>query len=384
MLKRLLVPRQKLMKKLFLLMALLVAVSLVAAQCGSSPTPPPTSPEIKKEEATAIPPEPLAPTGHKYGQVTDVGGLDDKGFNQLAWAGMERAKAELGVEVQFLESQQQADYEKNINEFVKQKYHGIITVGYLIADATKAAAEANPEIPFAIVDYSSQTNNDLGLLFAVDEPSFMAGYLAAGMTQTGTVCTFGGDKIPPVVIFMVGFEHGVSYYNEQKGTDVTLLGWKTDPTVDNGGDGSFTGNFVSLDDGRSFAENFFDEGCDIIFPVAGPVGLGAAAAAQDRGFMMIGVDADMYETAPEFKDVFLTSVLKKIDHAVFEAVKQMEEGTFQGGTNFIGDLHNDGVGLAPFHDFEERVSPELRADLVAVEQGLKDDTISTGWPVTGK
>jgi phosphate/phosphite/phosphonate ABC transporter binding protein len=294
---------------------------------------------------------------------------------------MQVAAEKYGVEVQFLESQQQTDYEKNINEFINQGYNGIVTVGFLLADATKAASEANPDVPFAIIDFASQTSGDMGMLFAVDEPSFLAGYLAAGMSETGVVCTYGGIKIPPVVQFSVGFEHGAMYYNEQKGADVKVLGWKTDPASEGGGDGSFTGNFESLDDGRSFAENFFDEGCDIIFPVAGPVGLGSAAAAQDRGFTVIGVDADQTQTAPEYKDVYLTSVLKKMDVSIVEVVGMMIDGTFEGGTNFISTLANGGVGLAPFYDYDDKVPQELKDELAAIEQGIIDGSISTGWPV---
>jgi phosphonate transport system substrate-binding protein len=180
---------------------------------------------------------------------------------------------------------------------------------------------------------------------------------------------------------MVAFEQGVNYYNEQKGTDVSVLGWKTDAAAEGGGDGSFTGNFESLDDGRSFAENFFDEGCDIIFPVAGPVGLGSAAAAQDRGFAVIGVDADLTQSNPDAAEVYMTSVLKKIDVAVYEAVKRMDDGTFEGGTNYISTLANDGVGLAPYHDWEDRVPAELTAELDGIKQGIIDGSISTGWPV---
>lgn len=335
-----------------------------------------------EEEGAASEEEAMAEgKGGQYGQVTDVGGIDDKGFNQLAWDGMQRAKEELGVEINVLESAQQTDYEKNLNEFINQGYDGIITVGFLLADATKAASLAHPEIPIAIVDNPSQTDGDMGLLFAVDEPSFLAGYLAAGMTESGTVCTYGGIKIPPVTSFMVGFEHGINYYNEQKGTDVQLLGWETDPAVEGGGEGAFTGNFESLDDGRSFAENFFDEGCDIIFPVAGPVGLGSAAAAQDRGFMVIGVDADLTQTAPDYKEVYLTSVLKKIDVAVFEAVKLMDTGQFEGGTNYVSTLENGGVGLAPFYDYEDDVPAELQTELADIEAGIIAGEVSTGWPV---
>ena len=381
-------------KRLFGIIALIIILAMLAA-CGGAATPAPEQPtaaeptptEAAMEQPTAAEPAPTeAPAqeemmAHRYGQVTDTGGIDDKGFNQLAWNGMQEAAKELGVEVQFLESQQQTDYEKNINEFVNQGYNGIVTVGFLLGDATKAASEANPDLPFAIVDFPSQTSGDMGLLFAVSEPSFMAGYLAAGMSQTGTVCTYGGIKIPPVTEFMVGFEYGVNYYNDQKGTDVKLLGWKTDPAAEGGGDGSFTGNFESLDDGRSFAENFFDEGCDIIFPVAGPVGLGSAAAAQDRGFAVIGVDADLTQTNPDAQEVYITSVLKKIDVAVFEAVKRMEDGSFEGGTNYVSTSANGGVGLAPYHDWEDKVPQEMRDELAAIELGIIDGSISTGWPV---
>ncbi len=387
------------MVKRFLgIISLLVVLSILAA-CGGAATPAPAQPaqeeqkpaeeakpaEEQKPAEEAQPAEEQKPAeemaAHRYGMVTDVGGIDDKSFNQTAWNGMLIAKEKLGVEVQYLESQQQTDYEKNIKEFISQGYDGIITVGFLLADATKAAAEANPDVPFAIVDFPSQAPNILGLQFAVDQPSFLAGYLAAGMSETGAVCTYGGIKIPPVVQFLVGFEHGVKYYNEKHGTDVKVLGWKTDPAAEGGGDGAFTGNFESTDDGRSFAENFFDEGCDVIFPVAGPVGLGSAAAAQDRGFMMIGVDTDQYISAPEFKDVFVSSVLKNMDVAVFEAVKAMEEGTFQGGTNYMGTLENNGVGLAPFHEFEDKVPQELKDELEAVKQALIKGEVSTGWPV---
>lgn len=341
-----------------------------------------TEEAMEATEAMTATEEAMAGGDMKFGQITDVGGIDDKGFNQLAWEGMQRAGEALGVEVNFLESQQQTDYEKNITEFLGQGYNGIVTVGFLLADATKAASEANPDVPVAIVDFPSQTPGDMGLLFAVDQPSFMAGYLAAGMSEAGTVCTYGGISIPPVVQFMVGFEHGVAYYNEQKGADVQVLGWKTDAAVESGGDGSFTGNFDSLDDGRSFAENFFDEGCDIIFPVAGPVGLGSATAAQDRGFTVIGVDADLTQTNPDAAEVYLTSVLKKIDVAVEEAVTRMADGSFEGGTNLVSSLENGGVGLAPFYDFE--VPQELQDELATIEAGIIDGSISTGWPVGGE
>jgi basic membrane protein A len=155
------------------------------------------------------------------------------------------------------------------------------------------------------------------LTFQTDEAAFLAGYLAAGMSETGKVGTFGGIKIPTVTIFMKGFEAGVKYYNQQKSANVEVLGWDT--AAD---DGLFTGNFDSTDDGRKFAESLMQEGADIIMPVAGPVGLGSAAVCKETGnCMIIGVDADWYDTAPEYKEVVLTSVLKKIDVAVFNTIR---------------------------------------------------------------
>ncbi len=368
-------------KQMFLLVAVLAVLAMVAAQCGgSAPKPTEAKKESPKEEVKKEEVKPVA-SGHKYAQVTDTGGVDDKGFNQLAWGGMKLAQEKLGVEVKVLESKQQTDYEKNINELVNQKYDGIVTVGFLLADATKAASLANPNLKIAIVDFPSQTPTDMGLLFSVDQPSFEAGYLAAALSKSGTVCTFGGIKIPPVTAFMVGFESGVNYYNEKKSGKIKLLGWKTDGTKEGGGEGSFTGNFENLDDGRNYAEGFFDEGCDIIMPVAGPVGLGSAAAAKDRGFKIIGVDSDGFVTAPEYKSIYLTSALKNIDVAVFSAVEQMEKGTFKGGTNYVGTLQNGGVGLASFHDNASMVSKELQDELKAIEKGIIDGSVSTGWPV---
>ncbi|MCX7854932.1 MAG: BMP family ABC transporter substrate-binding protein, partial [Anaerolineae bacterium] len=285
------------------------------------------------------------PKAFRVGMVTDVGGIDDKSFNATSWQGMELAKQELGVEVAYLESQQQADYASNITQFIDQGYDMIITVGFLLGDDTKKFAEQNPNVKFAIVDYSYDPPipNVLGLTFATDEAAFLAGYLAAGMTKTGKVGTFGGIKIPPVTIFMVGFEYGVKYYNQKHGTNVQVLGWSTEKD-----DGLFVGNFESTDDGRRAGEELISEGADIIMPVAGPVGLGTAAAVKDHpGTMLIGVDTDWTVSAAEYTDVILTSVLKNMDVAVRDAIKMAVDGTFKGGT-YVGTLKNGGVGIAPF------------------------------------
>jgi basic membrane protein A len=356
---------------------------MLVAACGGGETTPteapaPTAAPVAEEPPAAPAPVVEEPTAapavdenvFTVGQVTDVGGIDDKSFNQTAWTGVLRAVEELGVDGVFLESQQQTDYEKNLNEFVSQNKDLIITVGFLLADATTAAAEANPDSKFAIIDSPSAAANVKGLLFDVAQPSFLAGYLAAGMSETGVVCTFGGINIPPVVEFMIGYQNGVNYYNAQNGAEVQLLGWDNAAA-----DGVFAGNFESTDDGRRLAETFFDEGCDVIFPVAGPVGLGSAAAAKDRGLMMIGVDTDQYVSASEFGDVFLSSVLKNMDAAVFDTIAALVDGSLVLGDNYLGTLENGGVGLAPYHDFEDRVPAELTAQIEQVIQDIIDGNI---------
>ena len=203
----------------------------------------------------------------------------------------------------------------------------------------------------------------MGLTFSTDQAAFLAGYAAAASTKTGKVATFGGINIPPVTIFMKGFEAGVNYYNQNMGTSVEVLGWKT---ADN--DGSFTGNFDSLDDGRSFAESFVQEGADIIMPVAGPVGLGSAAYCKETSSCkIVGVDTDWTVSASEYKDVVLTSVLKNMDVAVYDTIKAAKDGTFKGGV-YTGTLANNGVGLAAVSG--------AAADLTAALDKLKADIIS--------
>jgi len=329
------------------------------------------------------------------GQVTDMGGIDDKSFNATAWKGIQDAMTQLGVEGKYLESQQQSDYAKNIQQFLGEKLDLIVTVGYLLGVDTATAAIANPDQKFAIVDYAypdcwpgavpgkdcgsdKELPNVLGLTFATDEAAFLAGYLAAGMTKTGKVGTFGGIKIPTVTIFMKGFEAGVKYYNQKYGTEVEVLGWDTAKD-----EGLFTGNFESTDDGRRFAESLMDEGADIILPVAGPVGLGSAAACKERGTMLIGVDYDWYITAPEFKETYLTSIVKKMDVTVFDAVLAVADGTFKGGT-YVGTLKNGGVGITSFHDFDAKVPAKLKAEIEQAQADLIAGTITVDGVLKGK
>jgi basic membrane protein A len=311
-------------------------------------------------------------------QVTDTGGIDDAGFNQTAWKGVQDAmEMDSEIEGRFLESQAESDYEANLNSLIEGGCDIIITVGFLMGDATASAAEANPDQHFSIVDfaYDPTIPNVLGQVYATEQGAFLAGYLAAGMTETGVVGTFGGINIPPVTAFMDGFYYGVNYYNEQKDADVSVLGWNPETE-----EGLFTGNFESLDDGRAFAENLYQEGADIVMPVAGPVGLGSAQLADELGtdqLKIIGVDADQTQTDPEKADVYLTSVLKRMDSTVTQVIQMEKAGEFEGGL-IVGTLENEGVSLAPYHSFDDAVPEELKAEIEAVKAGIIDGSIEVG------
>ena len=343
-------------KKMLALFSLLLIAAFVLAACGA-----PTE-------------EPAAEAAYKACQVTDVGGIDDRSFNATAWKGIQDAMEQLGIDGAFLESQQQTDYEKNINAWIEDDCDLIVTVGFLLGDDTAVAAEANPEQKFSIVDYAYDPTfaNVVGQVFAVDQAAFMAGYLGAGVSETGKLGTFGGIQIPPVTDFMDGYVLGAAYYNEVHGTDVEVLGW--DPAS---GTGLFTGNFESTDDGRAMGESLMDEGADIIMPVAGPVGLGTAAAAQERGGVyIVGVDNDWALSNADYADITLTSILKNMDAVTFKVIESVIDGTFEGGLA-VGTLENGGVGLAPLHELESMVSADLQAELAGIALGIIAGEIAT-------
>ena len=341
-------------KKLLAIVAVLLVASMVLTACASSAATP-------------------AATKFKVCEVTDTGGIDDKSFNATAWKGVQDAIDQLGVDGKYLESKEVSDFEKNINAFLDEDCNLIITVGFLLSDATKAAAEANPDVKFSIVDntYDPAISNVVSQAFQTDEAAFLAGYLSAGVTKTGKVGTFGGMQIPTVTIFMDGYARGVAYYNEKHSTKVEVLGW--DPEAQTG---LFTNDFSDQQKGNDMAVSLMDEGADIILPVAGPVGLGAAAAVKSRGnAYIIGVDSDWYLTAPDYASIELTSVFKNMDVTTLNVIKSAMDGTFTGG-NSVGNLANGGVGLAAFHDLDSVVPADLKAELDQVKADILSGKIT--------
>jgi basic membrane protein A len=338
--------------------ALVGAAALVVAACGAAPED-----DTDTDAAAATDDAAAEEVDFQACMVSDAGGIDDRSFNAAAWQGLQDAESELGVSAKFVESTADTDYAPNINSLLQEDCGIIVTVGFLMGDATAEAAAANPDQPFALVDAApgEPIENLKPLLFDTAQAAYLAGYLAAGMTETGTVATFGGDAIPPVTVFMDGFVDGVAKYNEEKGTDVEVLGWDKESR-----NGSFTGDFQDQNKGKQVTANFIQQGADIILPVAGPVGLGAAAAAQEAdGVNLIWVDSDGYESASQYSELFITSVLKGMDAATFAATDSALGEDFTNDV-YVGTLENEGVGLAPYHDFEDVVPDELKAEVDAL------------------
>jgi basic membrane protein A len=276
-----------------------------------------------------------------------------------------------------VQSTSENDYVPNINSLVTKKCNLIVTVGGLMATATTQAAKNDPSQKFAIVDSQSVGNNIYGIQFNTAQGGFLGGYLAAGMTKTGKVATFGGLSIPPVTIYMDGFWEGVQYYNKQHNKNVQVLGWDEK----NPKSGSMAQSFTDQGKGKQIANNFIQQGADIIFPVAGGTGLGAAAAAQESGgkVSVIWVDTDGCVSAQQYCGVFLTSVVKGISGAVQQAVDTASKGQALTG-GYLGNLQNNGTGLAPFHQFESKVPAALQSELNTVKTQIEGGQITITSP----
>ncbi|WDZ88015.1 BMP family lipoprotein [Micromonospora cathayae] len=341
---------------------------LGAAACGEAP-----------EEETGA-----SGGGEKFSacMVTDVGGIDDKSFNTSAWKGLEAAKAEnSNIETKYVASKAEADYEPNLTQYVNQKCDFILAVGGLMGTATSKIAAANPNQQFGIVDAKLPETNVYPMQFDTAQAGFLAGYLAAGMSKSKKVGTYGGMKIPPVTIFMDGFVDGVAHYNKTKNATVQPLGW--DKATQNG---SFTNDFVKQDEGKKVGDALVAQGADIIMPVAGGAGLGTTAAAQASGgkYNTIWVDVDGCESTPNCPAI-ISTVVKNIPDAVKEAVVKAAKGEkLEATPGYLGTLSNNGVSLAPFHDFDSKVPAELKAELDKLKADIAAGTVTVTSPAQPK
>jgi len=312
--------------------------------------------------------------------VSDAGGFDDHSFNQLGFEGLKEASAKIGATPITVQSASETDFAPNINSLVAQGCNLIVTVGFALSAATLTAAAANPDINFAIIDDGADANFDgkpdlpnvKPILFNTAQAAFLVGYAAASYTKSGTVATWGGQNYPTVTIFMDGFAQGVAYYNSQKGATVKVLGYDTaSPTT-----ATFTGGFEANDVAKSTATNFIDQGADVLLPVGGPIYQSAVAAITDSGkdIALLGVDADLFVTDPSTEPIILTSILKGIKSATEAVVSDAAAGNYSN-TAYVGTLDNNGVGYAPFHNFESKVAKTLQGELDAIKAGIIDGSI---------
>ena len=357
------------MKNTLRIGAISAVSALALAACSSAPA------DETKTTSSATETTPVETVDYKACMVSDAGGFDDGSFNQSGFEGLQQAAADLGIDTATAESNGEDQYGPNIEAMVAADCDLIITVGFALSQATVDAALANPDVSFAIVDdwadndFNGETDapNVKPLTFQTDEAAFLAGYAASSATATGTIATFGGMNFPSVSIFMDGFLAGANAYNTDNGTAVSVLGW-------DGTDGAFTGDFSDLSKGQTTTQGFIDQGADVVLPVAGPVGAGAAAAAQAAGnTWIVGVDADWTVTYPEYTDIIFTSILKNIGTAVYDTIAQ---GTSDAGltyTPYVGTLENGGVGLAPFAD--GTVSADVQAKLQELTDGIIAGTV---------
>ncbi len=354
--------------------ALLATMTMLVVACGSG--------------ATATNTVAPSPSGSPFlaCMVSDIGGFDDKSFNQNSLAGLQQAVQDLGIQEKHLQSAAQEDYARNLESFAAQGCNMIITVGFLLGDDTYAAAKAHPDIRYAIVDYAYGTEaqpnlpNLEGLVYSTDQAAMLVGYASASWSKTKKMGTYGGIQLPTVTVFMDGFVAGANYWNQKHNDTVSVLGW--DPVAKTG---SFTGNFSSIDDGKALSTGFLQEGADVIMGVGGPIGQGAFEAIKDQSAdaVGIGVDVDWADTHPEDIDLLLTSVLKKLQQSVFLAVQRAVNG--EAPVPVSGnDLANGGVDIGPFHNYDSQISQSTKDEIAALKAAIIDGSVKVSDYLTAQ
>lgn len=335
-------------------LALLLAVMLIAGMfvgCGGQEAP--AEEPATDETATDAPAEEPMEPALKVSMVTDVGGVNDLSFNQSAWEGLQRAEADFSLDASYLESKQEADYEVNLETLVDEENDLVWGIGFMMAEALKTTADNYPEQKFAIIDnsYGEETpDNIVGVTFKEHEPSFLVGYIAGKMTETNKVGFIGGVDFYLINKFEYGFLAGVKAANP----DCEVFR-------------QYANSFTDAAAGKSIAEQFYNEGADIIYHAAGATGNGMIEAAKEKGKWAIGVDRDQNDLAP---DNVLTSAMKRVDNAIYNVCQDLEAGTFEGGSTVTYGLAEGGVDIAPTSD------KHVPADILAEVDDLKAKIIA--------
>jgi len=378
-------------KKLWLVLSFIITVTMLIAACSAAATPT-TAPAA--QTAAPVKPTTALPAGSslKVGLVTDTGGVHDQAFNQLAWAGVQKAAKALNFHVQFSESKQPSDYETNIDAFAAEGTNVIITVGALMDDATALKAKQYPNIKFAIIDnaYAPATgsqacadtvkdcyadgglSNVTSLMFAEEQVGFLAGVLAGGMSKSGFVCSVSSLRTPASDRYVISFHGGATW---QAGDTLKVMNnyiniQTTDENVP---------SFADATQGKETARKLIGQGCDVVFGVGGHTVNGALLAAKENNLPAIGADVDQYNTEPEIQAALISSAMKHVDVAVYNYLRTVADGSVQAGIS-TATLQNGGVGLAPFHDWDSQIPVELKAQLQQASDGIKDGSIKLDRP----
>ncbi len=350
------------MRPIALIIATMIGI-LVVASCQTTVLTPP--PKTTTEKTPTL-------NTQRVGIIFESGDREENPLHQLAWQGAENAASAFTVEVTPLEIQRQANMTEDIGRFADEDYDLLIGLGaHLLYQTIESTARANPEQLFALVDQPAHEPNVRSVEFDMVQPSFLAGYLAAGISANGVVCTYGSLDVPGLVDYMQGFANGVRYYNMQRGADVAILGWDQDTQT-----GAVSDSFQLSGGKRQLVSDYFEAGCDVLFPVTHTINLGLASHAQEHELAVIGVDIDWFAAAPEFGEIWLTSVQKNLDLAVFDTIKASTRDKLRSKGNYLGTLSNGGVGLAAFHLWDHKIADDLKVELVAITQAIIDESLN--------
>lgn len=305
--------------------------------------------------------------------VSDEGNWNDKSFNEAVYTGLKQAEAELGIQINALESATPEDFEPNLQASVDAGCDIIIGVGFALGDAITKISAANPDLNFALVDSTSESANVKPLLFETAEAGFLAGYASADYSTTKTLGTYGGLPFPSVTDFMTGYYYGAMQWAADNGTEVTVLGW--DPANPDGGD--FMGGFAPNNpESLAIAKTQIQAGADVILPVGGNQFTAVQSAIDELNpdAVMLGVDVDIAAQNPDLAPYILTSIEKRMAVATFDVIKALVDGAAFDATPYIGTLANKGVAISAFTDFASKVSSGLGDKLAELEAGIIDGT----------
>ena len=303
--------------------------------------------------------------------VSDEGSWNDKSFNEAAYGGLLKAEEELGIDTDDAESQSTDDFEPNLEAMVAANCDIIFAVGFNLIEAVNAAAVSNPDSNYVTIDgyvEDPSTTNLKPVQYAMDQSSYLAGYLAAAYSTTKVLGTYGGLDIEAVTVFMDGFYYGAKAYEEETGTPVTVLGWNEDKV------GQFTDGFGDAAGAKSISQGFISQDADVIYPVAGGLFSATSEAINESGkdIVFIGVDKDIAVTSPEYADQVLTSVEKRMTDAVYDIIAELVDGEEFDATPYVGTLENGGTALSDFGTFDDKIDAdtktrldEITADIIA-------------------